>query len=582
MKDSLTISPEFEKQLTNILSSQGLSLEDIQEIFKGGYQSFSTQEDISLKMPSIFDNEEYTNIIQGLSDGYNFDEMTQELGISQEKINSFRDLLTQNNLSVDSVKAFNKYTVGSNMILGAKRGIPREDILQSITSEFDSRMVEYGFSQEQIEQIGNHIKGLDYSQPLHKNYKITREFLHQYGLPNKYVATVQTSVRNLDSYHHLDETLSSLDKGLATSLPESMKLFRAVKGSYLKRGLQQGEDLTSLVGRRIDEMGYSSTSPLYDTSFAKYDEYDVVFDIYAPKGTQGIPVTPFSSYGTAEQEVLLNSNDLYITDVIPGVVDKNGRTKTVCKSLMLSKDKSCYKGIGKKQEMSPNKDLNGMSKEQLMKLKAEIKDRQQIESHINDLEFLDYRQQINSVLDASPSDEYVISQFIVYKNQEQQDRCCHTLQSAMEGQEKKTLLEHDFEYTEHFTKGMLEPSISDFARRTPISSMKLAPTPNQTLEQINQGIKSNVNLFGENNNILSVNNIETSQAVQIQQQASRVNPDIFMSQQLQMQQMQMSQKGHTLSLTMGGIRGFVNFLVLIGLAAGFSVIVFLITLNFAK
>ncbi len=348
-EDSLTISQEFEKQLRDMLSSQGLSLEDIQEIFKGGYQSFSTEEDFSLKMPSIFDNEDYTIIIQGLSDGYSFDEISRELGINQEKINSFRELLTQNNLSVDSVKAFNKYTVRSNMILDAKRGVPKENILQSITSEFNFRMTEYGFSQEQIEQIVNHIKGLNYLQPLHENYKITRVFLQQYRLSNKYVAAVQTFVRELDSYHHLDETLSSLDNGLSTSLPESMKLFRAVKGSYLKIGLQQGENLTSLIGHRINEMGYSSTSPLYDTSFAKYDDYDVVFDIYVPRGTQGITITTFSSYGTAEQEVLLNSNDLYIIDVIPGVIDKNGRTKTICKSLMLSKDKSCYKGISKNQ-----------------------------------------------------------------------------------------------------------------------------------------------------------------------------------------------------------------------------------------
>lgn len=575
MKDNLIISPEFEKQLTDMLSSEGLSLEDIQEIFKGGYQSFSIEEDISLKMPSIFDNEEYTNIIQGLSDGYTFDEMPRELGINHEKISSFKDLLAQNNLSVDSVKAFNKYTVGSNMILGAKRGVPREDILQSITSEFDSRMTEYGFSQEQIEQIGNHIKGLDYSQPLHENYKITREFLQQYGLPNKYVAAVQTSVRNLDSYHHLDETLASLDKGLSTSLPESMKLFRAVKESYLERGLQQGEDLSNLVGRRIDEMGYSSTSPLYDTSFAKYDDYDVVFDIYAPKGTRGISVTPFSSYGTAEQEVLLNSNDLYITDVIPGIVDKNGRTKTVCKSLMLSKDKSCYKGIGKKQEIDQHADLNGMSKEQLMQLRDEINDRQQTESHINDPEFLNYRQQINSVLDVSPSEEYVSSSFTVYKTQDQQDRCYHTLQSVIEGQGKRTLLEHDFEYTEHFKKGMLEPSVNDFARRTPISSTKLAPTPNQTPEQITQGTKSNVNLFGENNNMLSVNNIDTPQAIQIQQQAPQINPDIFMQQQAQLQQMQMTSDGPTLSLTMGG---FINVLVLSSLVIGVCVLTFFITL----
>lgn len=214
-----------------------------------------------------------------------------------------------------------------------------------------------------------------------------------------------------------------------------------------------------------------------------------------------------------------------------------------------------------------------------MQLRDEIKDRQQIESHVNDSKFLNYRQQINSVLDASPSGEYVSSQFTVYKNQEQQDRCYHTLQTVIEGQEKKTLLEHDFEYTEHFRKGMLEPSVSDFARRTPISSTKLAPTSNQTPAQIAQGTKSNVNLFGENNNMLSVNNIDTSQAVQIQQQASQINPDIFMQQQTQMQR---SQEDPTLSLTMGGMGGFVNVLVLAGLVAGFCTMVFLITLSLIK
>ncbi len=199
-----------------------------------------------------------------------------------------------------------------------------------------------------------------------------------------------------------------------------------------------------------------------------------------------------------------------------------------------------------------------------MKLRDEINDRQQTESHINDPEFLDYRHQINSILDSSPSEEYVSSQFTVYKNQEQQYRCHHTLQTAIGEQEKKTLLEHDFEYTEHFRKGMLEPSISDFSRRTPINSTKLIPTPNQTPEQIAQGTKSNVNLFGKNNNMLSVNNIDTSQAVQIQQQA------------------QMSQSGPTLSLTMKGTGGFANILILAGLVAGFCTTVFLITLSLIK
>ncbi len=541
MANKLTINSNLENQITEMLSQEGLSPEDIQVILKGDYQAFSSEEDISSKLSPIFQNEEYTSIIQGLADGYTLEEMPQGLGIRVDKLNTFKNIIAQNHLSLEEVKALNKYTVGSNMILGVKRGVPKEQILESITSEFHSRMTEYGFQEEQIHQIGDYIKGLDYSLPLHQNYQQVREFLQQYGLLNKYVAVVQSSVRNLDSYYHLDETLASLDRGLQTNLSESMELFRAVKSSFLEKEIQPGEDFSSLVGKRIEETGYSSTSPLYDASFAKYDDYDVVFDIYAPKGTQGVQVTPFSSYGTAEQEVLLNSNDLYITDVMPSVVDKNGRKKIVCKALMLSKDKSCYKGIGKQQSIQEDIPLEDMSKEQLLQLREQIGEIEQTEQDVNDPAFLDYRQKINSVLESSSSDAYIRSSFSVYKTSEQQDRCRHTLERVIEGQEKEILLEQDFEYTEHFKNGMLSPSIVDFARRNPINSTHLAPTPNQTPEQIAQGTRSDVQLYGETNQMLSVNNVDTSLATQITNQASQINPDIFMQQQAQLQQMQMGQ-----------------------------------------
>ncbi len=538
MASKLTMNSDFENQITEMLTQEGLSPEDIQVILKGDYQSFSSEEDMSSKLSPIFQNEEYTSVIQGLADGYTLEEMPQELGISVDKVNAFKTIIDQNQLSIEEVKALNKYTIGSNMILGVKRGVPKEQVFESITSEFHSRMTEYGFQEEQIRQIGDYIQGLDYSLPLHQNYQQVREFLQQYGLPNKYVATVQSSVRNLDSYYHLDETLASLDGKLQTNLTESMEVFRAVKSSFLEKGLEPGENLTSFIGRRIAEPGYSSTSPLYDASFAKYDDYDVVFDIYAPKGTEGVQVTPFSSYGTTEQEVLFNSNDLYVTDVTPGVVDKNGRTKVVFKTLMLSKNKSCYKGIGKQQDLQEDISLEGMSKEQLLELREQVNGREQ---DVNDPAFIDYRQKINSILDSSSSDAYIRSTFSAYQTPEQQERCRHTLEMVMEGQEKKVLLEQDFEYTEHFKNGLLEPSIVDFSRRNPITSTHLAPTPNQTPEQIAQGTKSDVQLYGETNQMLSVNNIDTSLATQITKQASQVSPDIFMQQQAQLQQMQMGQ-----------------------------------------
>lgn len=43
---------------------------------------------------------------------------------------------------------------------------------------------------------------------------------------------------------------------------KSMKLYRAVKSSYLEKGLKPGEDLSSLVGKSISNNGQTSTLPL--------------------------------------------------------------------------------------------------------------------------------------------------------------------------------------------------------------------------------------------------------------------------------------------------------------------------------
>lgn len=128
---------------------------------------------------------------------------------------------------------------------------------------------------------------------------------------------------------------------------------------------------------------------------------------------------------------------------------------------------------------------------------------------------------------------------------------------------------------------MIEPSVVDFSRRSPISSTTVTPTE-QTTQQIQQPVQHsnaqptpiqqpqqapncNVNLMSENNNMMSVNNVGQTFAQQIQQQAPQISPDVFMQQQAQMAQMQMAQAGPTLSLTMGGMGGFVNVLVLTGL-----------------
>lgn len=549
--ERLNLNQNYINGLIQMLSQEGLPQEDIMEIVNGSYKSYSTSNELSSSQ--IFSNEEYSSIIQALSEDYTIDEMTS-LGIKQEKVDSFLKVLQENNLTVDNIKAFNRYSSGSNMILAAKRGVSREDISSSIDMELDSRLTEYGFPQEQISKIHEFVNGLDYSKPLHENWRATTEYLQKYGISRKYTAAINSTVMHKNSLEYLDETLSSLDKGLQTRLPESMKLTRAVKSDFIARQLQAGEDITSLVGRRIEETGYSSTSPIYDSSFAKYDDYDVVYDIYAPKGTQGTSITPFSSYGTAEEEILLNANDVYITDVRQNVVDQNGRTKIVLKALMLSKDKRCYRGIsGKTQEIS---DIEHATKEELVSMREQAQQ----------MEYQSYREKLNEAyLTEKDSDTFLHSSFTMRDGET--PKCDHCLEQ-IKGHERTILAQKSFDYNESFQKNMLEPAIVDFAERNPISSSDTRQTTStvstsstQTAQQ--QTPKADYRAISETNNVLSVNNVNLEYANTVASAVQQVEPVVFqqqMDQQMAMQQL----GGSQLTLTMGGnmMSGSINVLVL--------------------
>ena len=537
--ERLNIDPNYTNGLIEMLRQNGLSEALIDVIVNGTYKEYSSSEELASS--SIFKNDEYSSIIQALSEDYTLGEMSSSLGISQDKIDKFRVALKDSNLTVDNVKAFNRYSSGSNMILSAKRGVSKETISQGIDTELDSRLVEYGFPQEHISQIHDYVNGLDYSKPLHENWQATTRYLEQYGISKKYTAAINSTVMHKNSLAHLDETLSFLDQGLTTRLPESMKLTRAVKSEYLMSQLQPGEDLTNLIGRRVEENGYSSTSPIYDTSFAKYDDYDVVFDIYAPKGTQGISITPFSSYGTAEEEVLLNSNDLYITDINFGVIDKNGRTKTVLKSVVLSKDKVCYKGIGGKNQTFT--DIENASKEELMAM------REQIEQQ----EYRSYRDKLNAVyLTEKDPDTFLHSSFTVRDGEKPQ--CDHTLEIISKS-ERVLLQSHTFDYNERFRQQLLEPAIVDFVQCSPVmnSEIKLHNDDNGIQQQ-----SADYQAISENNSVLSVNNVPPKYANTISSAVRQIEPVTYQQQMAMQHQMEESQ----LTLSRGG---FVNAFFLIGI-----------------
>ena len=202
-----------------------------------------------------------------------------------------------------------------------------------------------------IEKMKQFVQNADYQFPLHSNYEAANEYMEQIGFQQNARVSVRSAMLAIDRYIHIDEIIAALEDGLgSTHLPKPMKLYRAIKSSYLEKGLGEGEDLSSLVGKSISNEGQTSTSPLYNSSFAGLDDYDTVFEIYTPKGSRGAYIAELSAYSNTEQEVLLNPNDLYITGVQMGITDKNGRTKNIIQALCLSKDRECYKEVEQQQD----------------------------------------------------------------------------------------------------------------------------------------------------------------------------------------------------------------------------------------
>lgn len=303
--EQLKMSDEQAQQISSMLQIQGLTPAEINEILNGEYTTFQTDMDLI----NIFNSDgNYQNVLRGLADGYSIEEL-QQCGVSQKEIEEFMQTLEKCNLTVENAKAINQYSNGSNMILSIKRGTAdKSEIQNGIKTDMISKLQTRRLSYEQISSLENYISELDFSKPIHENYEMISQYMQEMNIPRNCYSSICTAVKGMDSLEHIDSTLASLDDGLSKArLPQSMKLYRAIKTN----GNIQPE---SYVGKSISNKGYTSTSPLYESSFAKYDDYDTVMEIYAPKGTQGSYITQLSDYDSVEQEVLLNPNDIYVVN----------------------------------------------------------------------------------------------------------------------------------------------------------------------------------------------------------------------------------------------------------------------------
>ena len=272
--EKIEMSQEQRQQISSVLQSQGLSQSEIDVILNGEYESYDSEYDLESAFGGL---RKHGDVLEKLSDGYTMDEL-QAQGISPQKIDAFNQMLSEKNITVDNAKAIYQYSVGSNMILGVKRGTSKETIQEQIMSGLEESLQARGVQQEDIEKMKQFVKDADYDEtPLHDSYDTANRYMEQIGLKQNSRVSVRSAMQSMHRCTHIDETIASLEEGIgSTNMPKLMKLYRAVKSSYLEKGQKSGEDLSSLVGKSVSNNGQTSTSPLYDSSFASLDEYDSV------------------------------------------------------------------------------------------------------------------------------------------------------------------------------------------------------------------------------------------------------------------------------------------------------------------
>ena len=260
--EQLHMSEEQKKQITTMLQIQGISQKEIERIINGDYESYDTEKDLESAYGGI---KKHGDVLEKLSDGYTMEEL-QGQGIPVDKIQQFEKMLDKRNLTVNNAKAIYQYSIGSNMILGIKRGKSKETIRKQIITDLTEALKGRDVSEADIEKMKQFVQNADYQSPLHSNYDIANKYMEQMGFKQNARVSVRSAMQSIYRCTHIYETIAELEGGLSkTHLVKPMKLYRAVKSSYLEKGLEKGEDLRCLLGKTISNKGQTSTSP-YKTS----------------------------------------------------------------------------------------------------------------------------------------------------------------------------------------------------------------------------------------------------------------------------------------------------------------------------
>lgn len=266
--------------------------------------NINTEGFVEYKNISEIKEENYSDILRILNDGYSISD------VKNSNIDKFIKYLEKNNLTIQNAKALNLYSYGSQIILKYKNCIKtKEEIKLEIYEEMIEFLKKRKIEEKILNKILIAITNIDYGFPLYLNFQKIKEYFQKENISKVYLATVCSTVKKYDILFNMDEIIFEIDEALNKSIIE--------ENTVLYRGLKIKNANTGDIKEKLNlhNKNYMSTSLIHDSSFAKYDEYNVVFQLYVPCGTNGIFISPFSDYGDTEQEILLGNNILNILEI---------------------------------------------------------------------------------------------------------------------------------------------------------------------------------------------------------------------------------------------------------------------------
>lgn len=332
-----------QKNIADLLIKEGFSRNQA-KMMLSKYTQCQNNEDLSKKSSKIFQAYQYNDVIAELKKPNKISNK-----ILQTKIDYFKEILKLNNLSASQVIALNSYTYDSEKILNYKRKIKdkiemmkkAEDDLKCSLDYVDSKNDRKNFIVEFLRKTATSSDNkLDVTK--------AENLIDKLNFSQEEKLCILGYLTEVSEIQNLDQTIENIDKSVKNQIPYNMVFYRAIKGDYLYQIFPSllsklYGNFGDLVGKKIEETGYLSTSALLNSSFANSPKCDIIFEIFAPKGSQAYDVSPFSTVFDYENEMLFNSCDLYIFDCKKIKVENNEKVKLSC--FLLSKERSCYKDI---------------------------------------------------------------------------------------------------------------------------------------------------------------------------------------------------------------------------------------------